>query len=239
MIERTTLQQGIQKPIRSFVERKGRISPIFKALLDELWPKYSLPLTDNKLDFKQIFGRHAPITLEIGFGDGRSLLAQARANPKRDFIGIEVYKSGIAKLLVGMHEHKLSNIRVFCADALEVLTHCIPDNSIEQIQLFFPDPWPKARHHKRRIVQPAFVQLLATKVRENGTLHMATDWEDYATHMLEVMDSQPEWRNSAGSGNYAIRPDSRPLTKFEQRGHRLGYGTWDLVYLRMATLKNI
>lgn len=230
MLVRTTLQHGLHKPIRSFVERQGRISPAHRVLVDTMWPVYGLPLTDMELGIKQTFGREAPITLEIGFGDGRSLLAQARDNPQRDYIGIEVYKAGIAKLLVGMHEYKLTNIRIFCADAVEVLHNCIPDHSLEQVQLFFPDPWPKVRHHKRRLVQTEFTQLIANKLQRDGTLHMATDWEEYALHMMQVMEEQQQWINVAGKGQYAKRPPTRPLTKFEQRGHRLGYGTWDLIY---------
>lgn len=230
MIERTTLHSGPHKPIRSFVERQGRISPAHKSLIEMLWPRYSLELHPNKLDAEQIFGRKAPVTLEIGFGDGRSLLEMARNFRERDFIGIEVFKSGIAKLLLGIHEYKLTNIRVFCADAVEVLNNCIADHSLEQVQLFFPDPWPKIRHHKRRIVQPEFIQLLASKLQAGGTLHMATDWEDYAMHMRDVMAAQSVWVNLGGTDGFITRPATRPLTKFEQRGLRLGYGTWDLLY---------
>lgn len=233
MIERVTLQQGPQRPIRSFVERQGRIAPAHRPLIARLWPQFSLPLTCKELDIEQTFGRRAPVCLEIGFGDGRALLSMAKANPERDFIGIEVYKSGIAKLLVGIHEHKLTNIRLFCADAIEVLTNCIADQSLDQTLLFFPDPWPKVRHHKRRIVQPEFVRLIARKLQIGGTFQMATDWEDYATHMLAVMEAETQWCNIAGTGNYSARPESRPLTKFEQRGHRLGYGTWDLLYRKL------
>lgn len=232
MIERTTLQLGPQKPIRSFVERAGRISPVHKQLIQQLWPEFGLRLQTQMLDYGQIFGRQAPITLEIGFGDGRGLLSLAKANPQRDFIGIEVYKAGIAKVLLGIHELSLSNVRLFCADAIEVLQNCIPDQSIDQVQLFFPDPWPKVRHHKRRIVQPAFIDLIADKLHDGGTLHMATDWEDYAAHMLAVMTVQTGWVNLAGNGQYIARPATRPLTKFEQRGQRLGYGVWDLLFAK-------
>lgn len=230
MIERTTLQHDIRKPIRSFVERQGRISPMHKLLVNELWPKFGLSLEKKIIDKTTIFGRDAPLTLEIGFGDGRSLLQLAAANPDQDFIGIEVYKAGIAKLLVGIHEQGLTNIRIFCADAVEVLNSCIAPNSLQLVQLFFPDPWPKARHHKRRIVQAEFTKLIAQKLQINGLLHMATDWEEYAVHMLNVMQTQNYWLNTAGENNFAQRPTTRPLTKFEQRGLRLGYGTWDLIF---------
>ncbi|HSX20678.1 MAG TPA: tRNA (guanosine(46)-N7)-methyltransferase TrmB, partial [Gammaproteobacteria bacterium] len=169
-------------------------------------------------------------TLEIGFGDGRALLANAKAHPHINFIGIEVYKAGIAKLLAGINAQQLSNIRIYCADAVEVLTNCIPAQSLQQIQLFFPDPWPKVRHHKRRIVRPEFVRLLAEKLQIGGSFHMATDWEEYAAHMLAVMEADPNWVNLAGVGQFISRPDTRPLTKYEQRGQRLGYKTWDLLF---------
>lgn len=234
MIERTSLITARDKPIRSFVERQGRISPAHKMLIDSLWPQFKLELADNKLDFEHIFGRIAPVTLEIGFGDGRSLLAMAKNNPDQDFIGIEVYKAGIAKLLLGIHEHKLTNIRIYCADAIEVLQHCINVATLQQVLLFFPDPWPKVRHHKRRIVQPEFVQLLASKLQLGGILHMATDWEEYAAHMLDVMTQATAWENLAANGQYIQRPETRSLTKFEQRGLRLGYGTWDLMFRKIS-----
>lgn len=236
MLERKTLQIGSHRPIRSFVERQGRISADDRQAFQQIWPRYELSLTNQQLDFKQIFGREAPLILEIGFGDGRSLLSMARDNPQRDYIGIEVYKAGIVKLLVGADKLGLTNIRVFCADALEVLNNCIADDSLEQVQLFFPDPWPKVRHHKRRIVQPSFTSLIASKLRRGGTFHAATDWEEYATHMLAVLEAQSYWENVAAESRFADRPASRPLTKFEQRGHRLGYGTWDLIFRKSCNI---
>jgi tRNA (guanine-N7-)-methyltransferase len=230
MIKRDTLQTGLHKPIRSFVPREGRMTDAHRLVLQELWPIYGLSLQHALLDMPQLFGRNAPLTLEIGFGDGRSLLNLAKQNPQQDYIGIEVYRTGIAKLLTGIKNSNLTNIRIFCADAIEVLTHCIPDNCLQEVQLYFPDPWPKARHHKRRIVQSDFVALVAKKLLTTGTLHMATDWEEYAFHMLEVMEQQKDWYNSANKGNFAPRPITRPLTKFEQRGQLLGHGTWDLIF---------
>lgn len=230
MLTRDTLQSSHHRSIRSFVARGGRMNTLHREIISELWPQFGLPLQDTPLNFKDIFGRSAPLSLEIGFGDGRSLLQLAAAHPEQDFIGIEVYKVGIAKLLAGIKEQKLTNIRIFCADALEVLSSCISDASLAQVQLFFPDPWPKARHHKRRIVQPEFVTLVGQKLQPQGTLHMATDWQEYAEHMMLVMENSPGWVNTAGANQYALRPESRPLTKFEQRGHRLGYGTWDLIF---------
>ena len=230
MFQRTTLQIDKQRPIRSFVERQGRISPVHRELVAELWPQFGIPLSQQKIDGSALFGRIAPVTLEIGFGNGHSLLSLARENPQQDFIGVEVYKAGIAKLLVGIHELALTNIRIFCADAIEVLINCIHDQSLDKAQLFFPDPWPKARHHKRRIVQPAFTQLIASKLNKEGVFHMATDWHDYALQMLAVMEAQDLWVNLAGTAKFIARPASRPETKFEQRGKRLGYGVWDLVF---------
>lgn len=236
MLERKTLQIGPYRPIRSFVERQGRISPADRQAFEKIWKKYELSLTDKQLDCKRVFGRDAPITVEIGFGDGRSLLSMARENPQRDYIGIEVYKAGIVKLLIAVEQLGLTNIRVFCADALEVLNNCIADNSLDQVQLFFPDPWPKVRHHKRRIVQTEFMNLLASKIRLGGTFHAATDWEEYAMHMLSIIESHPSWVNVAGVQQFAERPAFRPLTKFEQRGHRLGYGTWDLIFRKSRNI---
>jgi len=230
MIKRDTLQVGILKQVRSFVAREGRMTDAQRLILEEMWSQVGLPLQKEKLDLKHIFGRVAPLTIEIGFGDGRSLLSMAQENPQHDFIGIEVYRTGIAKLCAGIKNNKLSNLRIFCADALEVLTNCIPDSSVQQVQLFFPDPWPKARHHKRRIVQPEFVELIWRKMVDGGLFHMATDWENYAQHMLEIMEQQSNWQNTAGKQNFALRPTTRPLTKFETRGQRLGHGTWDLIF---------
>lgn len=236
MLQRITLQTSLIRPIRSFVERKGRISSLDMPIFEKMWPIYGLSLENKKLDIEQIFGRGGPTTLEIGFGNGRSLLQMACDNPQHNFIGIEVYKAGIVKLLVGIHKLGLTNIRVFCADAIEVLNNCICDESIAAVQLFFPDPWPKARHHKRRIIQPEFAKLIHAKLRTDGTFHMATDWEEYALHMLDVMETQQKWINTAGPLQFAPRPETRPLTKFEQRGHRLGYGTWDLIFRKSCNI---
>lgn len=233
MIKRETLDNSHMKSVRSFVAREGRATAAHKAAMHELWPKYSLNLQPGMLDFGKIFGRNAPLVFEIGFGDGSSLLQMAQQNLDKDFIGVEVYKTGISKLLSGVNGSGLTNVRVFCADAVEVLENCIPDNSLHQVLLFFPDPWPKARHHKRRLVQPKFVQLLHDKLQVAGCLHMATDWENYAQHMLEVMEQAAGWENVAGAG-YIARPSTRLLTKFEKRGQSLGYGTWDLMFRKSA-----
>ena len=218
--------------IRSFVRREGRITAGQRRALQDLWPRYGLE-ADSVLDMATIFGRQAPCTLEIGFGNGDALATMAEQQPECDFIGIEVHRPGVGRLLQQLEAHNLDNVRVMREDAVQVLKSCIPDNSLDRVLLFFPDPWHKKRHHKRRIVQAGFMELLARKIRRSGCLHMATDWEDYALHMLEVMEQSPAFHNCAGTGNFSPRPDYRPVTKFEQRGQRLGHGVWDLVFQRV------
>lgn len=221
----------LHRKIRSFVRRQGRIRPGQQRALTDLWAQYGLEAND-KIDFDTVFQRKASRVLEIGFGMGQSLLEMATKNPEQDYIGIEVHRPGIGALLAAIAELKLTNIRVFCADALEVLERCIADGVLDTVQLFFPDPWPKKRHHKRRIVQDKFLALSHQKLKPTGKLHMATDWEEYANHMLEVMSAKSDFANLAGEGNFSPRPDSRPLTKFEARGIRLGHGVWDLIFIK-------
>ena len=218
--------------IRSFVRREGRITPGQQRALQECWPRYGLE-ADARLDLAQVFGRDAPRTLEIGFGNGASLATMAAQQPQHDFIGIEVHRPGVGHLLQLIEEQGLGNVRVMREDAVQILQHCIVDDSLDRVLLFFPDPWHKKRHHKRRIVQPDFIELLPRKIRHGGRLHMATDWEDYAEHMLEVMSGSTAFRNCAETGDFVARPEYRPVTKFEQRGQRLGHGVWDLVYERV------
>ena len=218
--------------IRSFVRREGRLTPGQQEALDRLWPQFGLELNGGMIDGDQIFGRTAARVMEIGYGMGASLVEIAANHPEKDFIGIEVHRPGVGRLLRAIEELGLTNLRSYCADAVEVLEQCIPDGSLDEVYLFFPDPWHKKRHHKRRIVQPAFVELIAAKLKPGGHFHMATDWENYAEQMLEVMEASERFENSAGAGHYTPRPDYRPLTKFEQRGHRLGHGVWDLIYIR-------
>jgi tRNA (guanine-N7-)-methyltransferase len=217
--------------VRSFVRREGRLTPGQQKALDEFWPRYGLPATEQ-FDPVAAFGRQAPLTLEIGFGDGASLAAMAAQDPDSDFIGIEVHRPGVGRLLKSIDAQQLPNIRLFCADAVEILNRCIDDHSLDRVLLLFADPWPKTKHHKRRIVQPAFVSLLADKLKGGGLLHMATDWQAYAGHMLDVLEASTAFRNTAGAGCYAPRPAYRPVTKFELRGQRLGHGVWDLLYRR-------
>ncbi|PSL13862.1 tRNA (guanine-N(7)-)-methyltransferase [Marinobacterium halophilum] len=225
-----------QKPvrrIRSFVVRAGRMTEGQQRALDDNWPQYGLELKDGMIDPAQAFGRAAPLVLEIGFGMGDSLIEMARQAPEKNFIGIEVHPPGVGRLLSRAAEAGLTNIRVYCDDAVEVLAQCIPDASLETLQLFFPDPWHKKRHNKRRIVQPEFAQKIRQKLMIGGCFHMATDWENYAEHMMEVMSAAEGYRNHAGEGAYSPQPEWRPVTKFQQRGERLGHGVWDLMFERV------
>jgi tRNA (guanine-N7-)-methyltransferase len=220
------------RTIRSFVRREGRITRAQEQALTRLWPRYGLE-AGAPLDLDVCFGRHAPRTLEIGFGNGASLACMAVREPGVDFLGIEVHRPGVGHLLLELERRELDNVRIICADAVEVLKNCLPDAALARVLLFFPDPWPKKRHHKRRLVQPGFVELLARRLQPGGILHLATDWEHYAQHMLEVMAGAASFRNRAGAGNYVPRPDYRPVTRFEERGQRLGHGVRDLLFERL------
>ncbi len=217
--------------VRSYVRREGRLTPGQQRALDELWPKFGLAF-EQPLSLAEAFGRAAPLTLEIGFGNGTSLAEMAAQDPHTDFIGIEVHRPGVGRLLMELERGAIHNVRVFCHDAVEVLEQKIPDASLDRVLLFFPDPWPKKKHRKRRILQPAFVALIARKLKPGGSLHMATDWEPYAQHMLELMEASQVFVNCSGKGQYSARPGYRPVTKFERRGQRLGHGVWDLLYRR-------
>lgn len=219
--------------IKSFALRQGRLSSAQQRAIDTLWPTFGLDVNHTLLDFTQVFNREAPTIVEIGFGMGKSLAEMAQANPDKNYIGIDVHRPGIGALLKLIAEKELTNIRVFNHDAIEVLEQCIPKNSLAGVYLFFPDPWHKKRHHKRRILQPEFVQNIAQHLKIGGHFHMATDWENYAEQMMEVMSTAPNFRNTAGERAYTPRPEYRPLTKFEQRGQRLGHGVWDLIFERI------
>jgi tRNA (guanine-N7-)-methyltransferase len=232
--EEQTEDGKFMRRIRSFVRREGRLTRGQDRALQELWPVMGVEFRDEMLDLAKLFGREAPVVLEIGFGMGKSLVEMAAAAPETNFIGIEVHRPGVGACLTSAQEAGITNLRLFCHDAVEVLGQMIPDQSIDTLQLFFPDPWHKSRHHKRRIVQPAFVQMLRPKLKVGGVFHMATDWENYAEHMVEVMNAAEGFANTVTDGVYALRPDSRPLTKFEQRGHRLGHGVWDLLFARKS-----
>ncbi|THB86320.1 tRNA (guanosine(46)-N7)-methyltransferase TrmB [Pantoea allii] len=219
--------------IRSFVRRQGRLTKGQQQALDTLWPVMGVEYQPTPVDLPALFGREAPVTLEIGFGMGASLVTMAQNTPHQNFLGIEVHAPGVGACLAAAKEADLQNLRVMCHDAVEVLEKMIPDNSLRMVQLFFPDPWHKARHNKRRIVQVPFAELVMRKLKLGGVFHMATDWEAYAEHMLEVMNSIDGYRNQSEQQNYVPRPETRPLTKFEQRGQRLGHGVWDLMFERV------
>ncbi|RPD93101.1 tRNA (guanosine(46)-N7)-methyltransferase TrmB [Candidatus Pantoea deserta] len=219
--------------IRSFVRRQGRLTKGQQLALDQYWPEMGVEFQPEPLDLTQLFGRDAPVVLEIGFGMGASLVTMAQNNPQQNFLGIEVHAPGVGACLGSAKEAGVENLRVMCHDAVEVLEKMIPDNSLRMVQLFFPDPWHKARHNKRRIVQVPFAELVMRKLKLGGVFHMATDWEAYAEHMLEVMSSIDGYRNQSETQDYVPRPETRPLTKFEQRGQRLGHGVWDLMFERM------
>lgn len=222
------------RKIRSFVRREGRTTKTQKTALETLWPTYGLSVTGKApLNFLETFQREAPVTLEIGFGDGLSLLQMAIDAPEKDFIGIEVYKTGVGNLLSAIEKSDVRNIRVFCADAVEVLEHKILDNSLDTVQIFFADPWPKSRHHKRRLIQSNFIELLVKKLKKGATLHLATDWMDYAYHMMSVISESKAFLNLAGEQAFSKRPSFRPMTKYEQRGLRLGHQTWDLIFKKI------
>tara|TARA_Y100001963_G_C6785741_1_gene452617 strand:+ start:297 stop:1019 length:723 start_codon:yes stop_codon:yes gene_type:complete len=218
------------RKIRSFVLREGRLTKGQQHALDTYWPDYGLQYQSTPLPLAQVFGRDSAVVLEIGFGMGKSLVQMAKEAPEKDFIGIEVHRPGVGACLSDAAAQQVKNLRVFEHDAVEILEDTIADNSLDSVQLFFPDPWHKKRHHKRRIVQPEFVQLLRRKLKPGGVFHMATDWENYAEHMLEVMQAAEGFSNLSANNTYVERPEHRPLTKFEQRGQRLGHGVWDLMY---------
>ncbi|NHN38769.1 tRNA (guanosine(46)-N7)-methyltransferase TrmB [Pseudomaricurvus alcaniphilus] len=219
-----------KKAIRSYVIRGGRITAAQKKAFDLYWPDYGLSLFDGPLDIATCFGREAPVVLEIGFGMGDSLLHMARNEPEKDFIGIEVHPPGVGCLINNAGKEGLRNLRIYMADALDVLHDCIADASLDRFQLYFPDPWHKKKHNKRRIVQLPFIAALHNKLKPSGIIHMATDWEAYAEHMMEVLTLSPGLVNVAGEYLFAPRPDYRPITKFEKRGEKLGHGVWDLVF---------
>jgi tRNA (guanine-N7-)-methyltransferase len=221
-----------RRTIRSFVVRGGRMTEGQQKAFDNNWSYYGLSLEDGLIDYQTVFGRQAEVVIEVGFGMGTSLVEMAKNAPEKDFIGIEVHPPGVAKLMMLAAEAGVKNIRVYCDDAIEVMAQCIPNGSASAFQLFFPDPWHKKKHNKRRIVQPLFAQQVANVLKAGGQFHMATDWQPYAEYMLEVMEAQVVYANKAGKGEYHPRPEWRPLTKFEQRGERLGHGVWDLIYTK-------
>lgn len=220
------------RKIRSFVRREGRLTKGQQLALENNWANMGIDFDKQALNWTEVYGREGHVVLEIGFGMGASLVEMAKNAPEKNFIGIEVHSPGVGACLMAAEAEGLTNLRVMCHDAVEVFEHMIPDGSLDTVQLFFPDPWHKARHHKRRIVQPAFVEMVRKKLKIGGIFHMATDWENYAEHMVDVMKAAPGYENTAQDGNYIPRPEERPLTKFEARGHRLGHGVWDMKFAR-------
>lgn len=216
-----------RRQIRSFVLREGRLTAGQQRALEELWPSFGVEVDSDVLDFESLFGRSAPVVFEIGFGNGESLAHMAKTRPDFDFIGVEVHRPGVGHLLQLIEKETLNNVRVLCKDAVEILKNNVADESLRGVNIFFPDPWHKKRHHKRRLLQADFVTLLSRKLQNGGVLHVATDWEDYANHVETVMATQVELKSAPLETAL-----SRPETKFERRGQRLGHGVWDLVYIK-------
>ena len=219
-----------QRRIRSFVLRAGRTTPAQERALKQLWPAYGIDLTGTALDLEAIFGRTAPRCLEIGFGAGEVMGTLAKNNPHIDYLGVEVHRSGIGRLLLHAQTEALKNLRIICDDAVDVLRHHVQDESFDEVLVFFPDPWHKKRHHKRRLIDAQFIATVAAKLRRGGILRLATDWQDYAEQMLAVCNANPDLRSLSPDLKYVARPDFRPATRFERRGERLGHGVWDLAY---------
>jgi tRNA (guanine-N7-)-methyltransferase len=219
------------RPIRSYVIRASRYTDAQKVAIDQHWDDYVIAYEPRLFSTEELFGNSNPLTVEIGFGMGDSLLEMAAANPQINFLGIEVHKPGVGKLLHGVVEQNLSNVKVFCHDAKEILAHCLPPASIARLLIFFPDPWHKKRHNKRRLVQTDFITQQLPLLADGGRIHLATDWEPYAEHMVEAMEAVEGIENLNGAGQFWQQPD-RPETKFERRGIRLGHGVWDLIYAK-------
>jgi tRNA (guanine-N7-)-methyltransferase len=213
--------------------RAGRITQAQQRALDSLWPQYGLAFTPALLRLDVAFARKAPISLEIGFGNGDNLLALAAAHPERNYLGVEVHRPGVGRLLLGLEERRLTNVRVCCHDVVEVLTWQVAAQTLDEVLILFPDPWPKKRHHKRRLVQAAFVELVSDRLCSSGVLRFATDWQPYADAALEVLNGNPQLRNLAADGTFVPRPAERDPTRFERRGERLGHGVWDLAFERI------
>ena len=233
-IEQAEAEGKYIRKVRSFVKREGRLTKAQARALETLWDSMGLNHSDGLISPSELFANNNPTTLEIGFGMGKSLVEMAKNEPERNFIGIEVHRPGVGACLALAEAEGVTNLKVYEHDAIEILADCIPEGSIDTMQLFFPDPWHKAKHHKRRIVKPEFIESIRRILKIDGVFHMATDWENYAECMLEDMQSAPGYQNLSETNDYVPRPDSRPLTKFENRGQRLGHGVWDLQFAKKA-----
>ncbi len=226
-----TVTDGVRK-VRSFVLRQGRFTDAQQRAFDDLWPRFGLDYSGTLRDFDAAFGRSAKRILEIGFGNGQALRYSAQLDPARDHIGIEVHAPGVGRLLNALAEDNASNVRLYHHDAVEVLQHEIADGTLDEVRIYFPDPWHKKRHHKRRLINDAFAALLVRKLASDGRLHLATDWQDYAEQMWDVLETTAGLSNTAGPRGHVARPAWRPQTHFETRGQNLGHGVWDLLYTR-------
>jgi tRNA (guanine-N7-)-methyltransferase len=226
------MNETTHRSIRSFVMRTGRMTAGQARALAEMWPRFGVEFTPQLLDLDLLFGRRAPRTLEIGFGNGEHLASLARAHPERDYLGVEVHRPGVGHLFMLAAASNLTNFRASSHDAVEVLREQIAPAALDEVLVLFPDPWHKKRHHKRRLIQPPFVELLATRMAPGGLLRLATDWEEYALQMLEVLRASASFTNLSPSGDWMPRPEERAPTRFEKRGARLGHGVWDLAFSR-------
>lgn len=218
--------------MRSFVLRGGRLTDAQKRALDELWPRFGLPSAPGPLDFESEFGNERPVVVEIGFGNGDATWRMAQAAPGENFVGVEVHRPGVGHLLLKLDEHGLENVRIANEDAVEFLRQRVPNDSLRGVRIYFPDPWPKKRHHKRRLVGADFLAILAQKMMSGAVLHIATDWAPYAEHILAMLGDAPAFRNLSPQGDYCERPAWRPATKYERRGERLGHRVFDLLFER-------
>lgn len=221
-----------RRSIRSFVLRQGRMTNAQSQAMETLWPIYGIDWQEQIVDWNKSFGRNAEMVVEIGFGNGDALAHMAALETERNFVGIEVHPPGVGSALQKIEKHGSQNVRLVSVDAIDVLEKMFADDTLSELRLYFPDPWPKKKHHKRRIVQPEFLDLLAKKLSVGGRVHMATDWQEYAEHMLDVCQAHPAFSNLSASNSYIERPNWRPETHFERRGLRLGHGVWDLIFVR-------
>ena len=231
-VERVLPERHQERQIRSFVMRAGRMTDSQRKAYERLLPIYGLTLEKGVKGLEGAFDNEGDVVFEIGFGMGDSLVDMAKAAPEKNFIGVEVHTPGVGRLLNRCDTEGVSNLRVYQDDAVDVLADCVADGSLAKVQIFFPDPWHKKKHNKRRIVQPDFIQSLRKKLKVGGVIHLATDWENYAEQMMEVMSAAEGLDNQEGVGQFAVKPDDRPVTKFERRGQRLGHGVWDLLFIK-------